>query len=82
MASTPKLLAKSEIFNGRTYCFQTFLVNQMSAPERQARSLTLKVSLLWSEIVSADSWHKLEKYPQLYLKLDNENFIKEEFKYC
>lgn len=50
--------------------YKTFLVNQVPEPESQTISLTIKVSLLRGEIVSTDSKHKLEKYPQLYLKLD------------
>ena len=48
----------------------TLLINQVVEPESQVTSLTIKVSLLWSEVLLTDRWQKLEKYLQLYLKLD------------
>ena len=50
--------------------YKSLLMNQMFEPESQVTYLTIKVCLLWSEVLSVDSWQKLKEYLQLYINLD------------
>ena len=60
VALRPKLTILKSLVVGRI-AYKTFLVKQMSEPESQARSPQQIVSVLRSEMVSTDSWHRLEK---------------------